>query len=307
MENLDIILTEEDAQTVLAESEEINYDDALLTDSMKMYLKEINQIPLLTFEQEKELGLAILEGDKKAQDKLVEHNLRLVVSIAKRYQGCGLSIMDLIQEGSFGLINAASKFNVTKGYRFSTYATWWIRRAISNALTSQSRSIRVPAHITNQMAKIKKATVQLQQSLQREPTDEEIAAAVGLTAQKVIETRETFNHIGSLDVPMGEDSDSTIGDYVPDTTPDNPLASMFEEADAAVLETLFSTLAKHEVKVLKLRFGIGYDHAHTLEETGGIMSLSKERVRQIEIKALRKLRHPMRLALIQELKDEILG
>ena len=190
MENLDIILTEEDAQTVLAESEEINYDDALLTDSMKMYLKEINQIPLLTFEQEKELGLAILEGDKKAQDKLVEHNLRLVVSIAKRYQGCGLSIMDLIQEGSFGLINAASKCNVNKGYRFSTYATWWIRQAISNALTSQSRSIRVPAHITNQMAKIKKATVQLQQSLQREPTDEEIAAAVGLTAQKVIETRE---------------------------------------------------------------------------------------------------------------------
>ena len=137
MENLNIILTEEDAQTVLAESEEINYDDALLTDSMKMYLKEINQIPLLTFEQEKELGLAILEGDKKAQDKLVEHNLRLVVSIAKRYQGCGLNIMDLIQEGSFGLINAASKFNVNKGYRFSTYATWWIRQAISNALTSQ--------------------------------------------------------------------------------------------------------------------------------------------------------------------------
>lgn len=307
MENLDIILTEEDAQTVLAESEEIDYDDALLTDSMKMYLREINQIPLLTLEQEKELGLAILDGDQKAKDKLVEHNLRLVVSIAKRYQGCGLSIMDLIQEGSFGLINAAGKFNVNKGYRFSTYATWWIRQAISNALTSQSRSIRVPAHITNQMAKIKKATVQLQQSLQREPTDEEIAAAVGLTTKKVIETRETFNHIGSLDVPMGEDSDSTVGDYVPDTTPDNPLASMFEEADAAILETLFSTLAKHEVKVLKLRFGIDHDHAHTLEETGSAMSLSKERVRQIEIKALRKLRHPMRLALIQELKEEILG
>ena len=307
MENLDIILTEEDAQTVLAESEEIDYDDALLTDSMKLYLKEINQIPLLTFEQEKELGLAILEGDKSAKDKLVEHNLRLVVSIAKRYQGCGLSIMDLIQEGSFGLMNAASKFNVHKGYRFSTYATWWIRQAISNALTSQSRSIRVPAHITNQMAKIKKATAQLQQTLQREPTDEEIAAAVGLTAKKVAETRETFNHIGSLDVPMSEDSDSNVGDYIPDTTPDNPLASMFEEADAAILETLFSTLAKHEVKVLKLRFGIGYDHAHTLEETGSAVCLSKERVRQIEIKALRKLRHPMRLALIQELKEEILG
>ena len=273
---------------------------------MKLYLKEINTIPLLTFEEERDLGQRILLGDTEAKNKLVEHNLRLVVSIAKRYQGCGLTMMDLIQEGSFGLINAAERFDVKKGYRFSTYATWWIRQAISNALTSQSRSIRIPAHITNLMAKIKKETVRLQQTLQREPTDDEIAAALGLTAQKVVETRETFNQIGSLDMPMGEDSDSTVGDYVPDRGNDNPLAKMIEEADSAVLETLFSTIGKHEAQVLKLRFGIGYDHAHTLEETGAAVKLSKERVRQIELKALRKLRHPMRMELIKELREELM-
>ena len=307
MEDMKIILTEEEAHNALSDTEEIDYDDALLTDSMKMYLKEINQIPLLTAAEEREIGRLILEGDKNAKNKLVEHNLRLVVSIAKRYQGCGLSIMDLIQEGSLGLMQAASKFDIRKGYRFSTYATWWIRQAISNALTSQSRSIRVPAHITNQMAKIKKATIELQQSLQREPTDAEIAAATDMTIQKIVETRETFNHIGSLDMPMSDDGESTVGDYVPDNSPDDPLAAMVKETDAKTLETLFSTLGKHEVKVLKLRFGIGCDHAHTLEETGSVVKLSKERVRQIELKALRKLRHPMRLELVKEMHEEILA
>lgn len=245
----------------------------------------------------------MLLGDKDAERELVEHNLKLVVSIAKKYVGCGISFLDLIQEGSLGLMNAAERYDVTKGFRFSTYATWWIRQAISNALMSQSRQIRIPAHINNMMRKIKQASASLYQELQREPTSAEIAALLELPVDKVEITMEMSKTVTSLDAPLNDDGDGCVGDYVPYDDDYDPLAIMMEEFNTKILNKVFSTLGTQEAQVLKMRFGIGYDKQHTLEDVGAYYGVSKERIRQIEIKALRKLRHPMRVALLDELKE----
>lgn len=308
------ILTENEARELYGKEEEFNneqdneteapyYSDVVVTDSVKLYLQEINRIPLLTADQERKLGERILAGDKSAQNELVEHNLKLVVSIAKRYIGCGISFLDLIQEGSIGLMTAAEKFDVTKGFRFSTYATWWIRQAISNALMSQSRQIRIPAHINNLMRKIKQTTISLVQEFQREPTVAEIAAALGMPEDKIQTTMEMSKTITSLDAPLGDDGESCVGDYVPYEDDYNPIDNLMVEFNEKILEKVFNTLGTQEATVLKMRFGIGYDKQHTLEDVGEHYNVSKERIRQIEIKALRKLRHPLRVALLEELKE----
>lgn len=307
LEEIIDVMSEEEAVEIFVEdeSEHVGYSDAMITDSVRMYLQEINKIPLLSPEAERALGERILNGDTEAKNKLVEHNLKLVVSIAKKYCGCGLSFLDLIQEGNSGLINAAARFDVSRGFRFSTYATWWIRQAISNALTSQSRSIRIPAHVNNLIRKIKQETAKQVQKLNREPTIDELAAALGVESDKIATAIEMSKSIGSLDAPLADDADSCVGDCVAEQETVNPLQDLIDESNAQMLERIFNTLNSQEAKVLKMRFGIGYAEPQTLEATGAYFGVSKERIRQIEIKALRKLRHPLRLALINEYKQNI--
>ena len=271
-----------------------------------MYLNEINKIPLLTVEEEHALGLKILEGDKDAINKMVEHNLKLVISIAKKYTGCGLPFLDVIQEGNTGLMSAAEKFDVTKGFRFSTYATWWIRQAISNALTSQTRNIRVPAHVHILARQAKRAMGTLMQTLGREPTLQEVAEELKTSIEQVKTALDMSKGTASLDAPFSEDEDSSIADYVADTSNENPLNNLIQEFNSSLLETIFKTLNSQEVTVLRKRFGLETGEAQTLEEVGEALQLSKERVRQVELKALRKLRHPLRMAVLEELKDDIL-
>lgn len=307
MEEVIDIITEDEAIDIFVEeeSEYVGYSDAMITDSVKLYLQEINRIPLLTPEEEKSLGELILKGDNQAKNKLIEHNLKLVISIAKRYCGCGLSFLDLIQEGNQGLMNAAARFDVSRGFRFSTYATWWIRQSISNALTSQSRSIRIPAHINTLVRKIKQETAKMTQKLNREPTVYELATALGIEVDKITTALDMSKSISSLDAPLADDADSCVGDCIAEQETRNPLQDLIDESNAQMLERIFSTLNSQEAKVLKMRFGIGYAEPQTLEATGAYFGVSKERIRQIEIKALRKLRHPLRLALINEYKQNI--
>lgn len=313
MENETLNLNEADIHEVFDvednnEEDYFSYDDdkkdldysGIVGDSTRFYLKEISKIPLLTYEEEKKLALRIKDGDQDAIDTLVEHNLRLVVSIAKHYTGCGLSLLDLIQEGNVGLIEAAKKYDVDKGFRFSTYATWWVRQKIGRALSDQSRSIRVPAHIAELVSKIKKAMGTMTQELGRTPTEEEIAKKLNVEVDKVKVALDMSQAVSSLDVPVGEDEETTIGDLQADHSVKSLMANLIDEANRQIIETVFATLNEREANVLRLRFGMDVNHAYTLEEVGSELGITRERVRQIETRALRKMRNPARMNVLRE-------
>ena len=313
MENETLNLNEADIHEVFdvednAEEDYFSYDNdkkdldysGIVGDSTRFYLKEISKIPLLTYEEEKKLALRIKDGDQKAIDTLVEHNLRLVVSIAKHYTGCGLSLLDLIQEGNVGLIEAAKKYDVDKGFRFSTYATWWVRQKIGRALSDQSRSIRVPAHIAELVSKIKKIMGTMTQELGRTPTEEEIAKKLNVEVDKVKVALDMSQAVSSLDIPVGEDEETTIGDLQADPSVKNLMANLIDEANRQIIETVFATLNDREANVLRLRFGMGVNHTYTLEEVGSELGITRERVRQIETRALRKMRNPVRMNILRE-------
>ena len=271
-----------------------------LDDPVRMYLKEIGQVKLLTADEEIELAKRISEGDKKAKDKLTEANLRLVVSIAKKYSGRGLHILDLIQEGNTGLIRAVDKFDYTKGNKFSTYATWWIRQAITRALADQARTIRVPVHMVEVINKATRCNRKLVQELGREPTLEEIAAELNLPIEKIIEANRTAADTISLDMPVGDEEDTTIGSFVEDDNTHGPADATSNTLLSEALSEILGTLTDREADVLRMRFGMYDGRTHTLEEVGQIFGVTRERIRQIENKAIRKLRHPSRAKKIKD-------
>ncbi len=271
-----------------------------LDDPVRMYLKEIGQIKLLTAEEEVELAKAIAEGDQNAKNKLTEANLRLVVSIAKKYSGRGLHILDLIQEGNTGLIRAVDKFDWTKGNKFSTYATWWIRQAITRAIADQARTIRVPVHMVEVINKATRCNRKLVQELGREPTVEEIAAELNLPVEKIIEANRTAADTLSLDTPVGDEEDTSIGSFVEDERTPGPADATSNALLAEALKDILGTLTDREADVLRMRFGMYDGRTHTLEEVGQIFGVTRERIRQIENKAIRKLRHPSRAKKIKD-------
>ena len=271
-----------------------------LDDPVRMYLKEIGQIKLLSAEEEVELAKRVSEGDQEAKNKLTEANLRLVVSIAKKYSGRGLHILDLIQEGNTGLIRAVDKFDWTKGNKFSTYATWWIRQAITRAIADQARTIRVPVHMVEVINKATRCNRKLVQELGREPTVEEIAAELGLPVEKIIEANRTAADTLSLDTPVGDEEDTSIGSFVEDERTPGPADATSNALLAEALKEILDTLTEREADVLRMRFGMYDGRTHTLEEVGQIFGVTRERIRQIENKAIRKLRHPSRAKKIRD-------
>ena len=271
-----------------------------LDDPVRMYLKEIGQVKLLSAEEEVELAKRVAEGDQAAKNKLTEANLRLVVSIAKKYSGRGLHILDLIQEGNTGLIRAVDKFDWTKGNKFSTYATWWIRQAITRAIADQARTIRVPVHMVEVINKATRCNRKLVQELGREPTVEEIAKELGLPVEKIIEANRTAADTLSLDTPVGDEEDTSIGSFVEDERTPGPADATSNALLAEALKEILDTLTEREADVLKMRFGMYDGRTHTLEEVGQIFGVTRERIRQIENKAIRKLRHPSRAKKIRD-------
>ncbi len=311
--NIDVDISAEDAAILedidIPEIEELNeieevteeeiaetkIDDSYSTDDpVRMFLKEIGKVPLLTAEEEVELAIRMSEGDEEAKRRMTEANLRLVVSIAKRYVGRGMLFLDLIQEGNLGLIKAVEKFDYTKGYKFSTYATWWIRQAITRAIADQARTIRIPVHMVETINKVIRVSRQLLQELGHDPSAEEIAAEMGMPVDKVREILKIAQEPVSLETPIGEEEDSHLGDFIPDEDASEPSeAASFSLLKEQLMEVL-DTLTPREKKVLELRFGIVDGRTRTLEEVGKEFNVTRERIRQIEAKALRKLRHPSR-------------
>ena len=271
-----------------------------LDDPVRMYLKEIGQVKLLSADEEIELAKRVTEGDQAAKNKLTEANLRLVVSIAKKYSGRGLHILDLIQEGNTGLIRAVDKFDWTKGNKFSTYATWWIRQAITRAIADQARTIRVPVHMVEVINKATRCNRKLVQELGREPTVEEIAAELNLPGEKIIEANRTAADTLSLDTPVGDEEDTSIGSFVEDERTPGPADATSNAMLAEALKEILDTLTEREADVLRMRFGMYDGRTHTLEEVGQIFGVTRERIRQIENKAIRKLRHPSRAKRIKD-------
>ena len=271
-----------------------------LDDPVRMYLKEIGQIKLLTAEEEVELAKRVCDGDQSAKNKLTEANLRLVVSIAKKYSGRGLHILDLIQEGNTGLIRAVDKFDWTKGNKFSTYATWWIRQAITRAIADQARTIRVPVHMVEVINKATRCNRKLVQELGREPTVEEIAKELNLPVEKIIEANRTAADTLSLDTPVGDEEDTSIGYFLEDERTPGPADATSNAMLAEALKEILDTLTEREADVLRMRFGMYDGRTHTLEEVGQIFGVTRERIRQIENKAIRKLRHPSRAKRIKD-------
>ena len=281
-------------------NDEILTKDLTINDPVRMYLKEIGQIKLLTIEEETELADRIVEGDEIAKATLAEANLRLVVSIAKRYVGRGLLFLDLIQEGNIGLMKAVEKFDVTKGYKFSTYATWWIRQAITRAIADQARTIRVPVHMVETINKLARVERQLTLELNREPTEEELSKKMGTSVDKIREIYKISQEPVSLETPIGEEEDSHLGDFIPDETNMSPEDFAINELLKDEIAEVLLTLTEREEKVIRLRFGLEDGRPRTLEEVGQLFGVTRERIRQIEAKALRKLRHPSRS---RKLKD----
>ena len=278
----------------LDEITDTSYEGISIDDPVRMYLREIGKIPLLTFDEELELAKRILEGDEEAKQKLAESNLRLVVSIAKKYVGRGMLFLDLIQEGNMGLIKAVEKFDYTKGFKFSTYATWWIRQAITRAIADQARTIRIPVHMVETINKLIRTSRNLLQQMGREPTPEEIAKEMEIPVEKVVEIQKIAQDPVSLETPIGEEEDSHLGDFIQDEDSPAPHDAASYTLLKEQLEEVMNTLTPREAKVLKLRFGLEDGKSRTLEEVGKEFNVTRERIRQIEAKALRKLRHPSR-------------
>jgi RNA polymerase primary sigma factor len=285
---------------VLEKEEEFDLNDLTvppgvkINDPVRMYLKEIGRVPLLSAEEEIELAKRIEQGDEEAKRRLAEANLRLVVSIAKRYVGRGMLFLDLIQEGNMGLLKAVEKFDYRKGYKFSTYATWWIRQAITRAIADQARTIRIPVHMVETINKLIRVQRQLLQDLGREPSPEEIAEEMDLTPEKVREILKIAQEPVSLETPIGEEDDSHLGDFIEDQEATSPSEHAAYELLKEQLEDVLDTLTDREENVLRLRFGLDDGRTRTLEEVGKVFGVTRERIRQIEAKALRKLRHPSR-------------
>ena len=296
--NEDVLIMEDEAQEAL--NEEFDYDDSVVLDGVKAYLKSIGNHPRLSFEEEKELSARSLAGDQEAKTRLVECNLKLVVPIAKRYHGCGLPLLDLIQEGNLGLMKAADKYDGNMGFRFSTYATYWIRQAISRALGDQSRTIRIPANMVELLSKVKKASAELTQTLHRDPTDKEIADAIGVELDKVQTVMDVAQATTSLDTPVDDDGETSIGDLIADHMAENPYLNLVKEANKEIVNSVLSTLSTKEADILRMRFGIDADKPMTLEEVGNHYGVTRERIRQVENKAIRKLRNPMRARMLKE-------
>ena len=284
----------------LSDEDLIGSTSAKVNDPVRMYLKEIGVVPLLTNEEEKELALAVEAGDIEAKQRLAEANLRLVVSIAKRYVGRGMQFLDLIQEGNMGLMKAVEKFDHTKGFKFSTYATWWIRQAITRAIADQARTIRIPVHMVETINKLVRVQRQLLQDLGREPTPEEIGAEMDLPTEKVREILKIAQEPVSLETPIGEEDDSHLGDFIEDEGAMSPEVFTSSALLREQLEDVLDTLTDREENVLRLRFGLDDGNIRTLEQVGKVFGVTRERIRQIEAKALRKLRHPSRS---KQLKD----
>ena len=304
--DLDDDTSEEDAGGNL---EDILKDNTIakeltINDPVRMYLKEIGKISLLSLEEETELSKRIAEGDEVAKNRLAESNLRLVVSIAKRYVGRGMLFLDLIQEGNIGLMKAVEKFDADKGYKFSTYATWWIRQAITRAIADQARTIRVPVHMVETINKLSRCQRQLTLELNREPTDEELAKKMNMTPEKVREVIKIAQDPVSLETPIGEEDDSHLGDFVPDESNMSPEDFTIHEMLKEEIGDVLLTLTEREEQVLRLRFGLDDGSSKTLEEVGQMFGVTRERIRQIEAKALRKLRHPSRSRKLKDFLNE---
>ena len=294
-----VIIMEDEAQEALNDFE-ATANDVVVLDGVKAYLKSIGNHPRLNFEQEKELSTRAIKGDQDAINELVSCNLLLVVPIAKRYYGCGLPLLDLIQEGNLGLITAAKKYDGTKGWRFSTYATYWIRQSISRALGDQSRTIRIPANMVELLGKVRKATNELTIKFKRQPTDEEIAKYLDEDLDKIQTVLDVSQAVSSLDLSVDEDGETSVGDLVADDRVESGYANLVKEANKQIVDDVLGTLPTREAEILRMRFGINQEKAMTLEEVGGHYGITKERIRQIENKAIRKLRHPARARMLKE-------
>ena len=299
----DIVLTEEDEVDV--ENIDLSVPEGVsIEDPVRMYLKEIGKVPLLSAEEEIELALRMEQGDEEAKKKLAEANLRLVVSIAKRYVGRGMLFLDLIQEGNLGLIKAVEKFDYRKGFKFSTYATWWIRQAITRAIADQARTIRIPVHMVETINKLIRVSRQLLQELGREPTPEEIAEEMKMPVERVREILKISQEPVSLETPIGEEEDSHLGDFIQDDNVPVPVDAAAYTLLREQLEEVLDTLTDREKKVLSLRFGLEDGRGRTLEEVGKEFNVTRERIRQIEAKALRKLRHPTRSRKLRDYLED---